>query len=407
MIENNPKKKVMEAGHQRWTMREWIRAFSVVVLVLDLASVYDVCVHYSFLFPEGHSWRPDFMTFWISLKMAVAGHLDLSYIPDEIYAVYLHTIHPVDNDRINFNVYPPAFYLLIFPLVFFPVRVAYGLFVTMTFVTYARTLRHILPWRDLFWPLLAYPAVWLTLIQGQNAFLTATLAATALLSMENNQKKMAGFWMGLLVVKPQLVVAIFFALWVRREFQTLGIALLTGAGLMGGALLFGDSAMINWMSSLKLNASVIKDNPALLQFVPTTFSFMRLSGASAVVSGLVQGGVGIVALMTLRSILIMTTSWALAGAAIMVTSFLILPYVGFYDFAWLAFPLAWMTSRGLKRGWLPGELWGLGATWFLPFCFYLVSRHSNIPFAPLTLMALLFLIWRRCHEERKLTGFGT
>ncbi len=73
--------------------------------------------------------------------------------------------------------YPPVYLLLCAPLALLPYYLAYAVFEGLTPALFTLVMRTVLRERGVGWlaPLLAFPAVWWTLGEGQNAFLTAAL----------------------------------------------------------------------------------------------------------------------------------------------------------------------------------------------------------------------------------------
>ena len=80
----------------------------------------------------------------------------------------------------------------------------------------------------------------------------------------------------------------------------------------------------------------------------------------------------------------------------MTATFLVSPYVLFYDLAWLAFPIAWLALDGLRYGWQRGERAVLAAAWLLPLLMMVqIIAHLNVQVGPLVLCSLLWMTYRR------------
>jgi hypothetical protein len=72
------------------------------------------------------------------------------------------------------------------------------------------------------------------------------------------------------------------------------------------------------------------------------------------------------------------------------------PYAYVYDMTLLALPLAWLGWEGQHRGWLPGEQPVLVLGWFMPLITsFFRGVEFKIPVAPLVLIALFLIFWRR------------
>ncbi|NDU86390.1 MAG: DUF2029 domain-containing protein [Ferrovum sp.] len=382
-------------GSELWR----VKAFSWVVLALYGSVEVGVIFNSNMIFSGGYSWRPDFISYWLSAKMALTGHLADSYHLESMQQAFAHYF-PDSWGLVNFNVYPPVFYLWVSPLAMLPLVPAYLVFMGVTFWGYGLTLGKIIPLRYIFWPLVAFPGVWATWFQGQNSFLTALLAAAVILLLERGKEISAGVLAGLLIIKPHLLIGILLLMIFRRKWKLLVVAFCMALVLTGVAeMVFGSVALLQWIQSMKANSLNIEDSTAVLQQVPTPFAYMRLIGASLAFSYLVQGIVAVLVIALLGLIISTSNSWALIGSAVMISGFLVSPYFGIYDLAWLAFPLAWLSSHGLKNGWPGGLKPLLGILWIMPLVFQWITVLVPTFIVPFVLMISLVWIWRQCQIE--------
>jgi hypothetical protein len=86
----------------------------------------------------------------------------------------------------------------------------------------------------------------------------------------------------------------------------------------------------------------------------------------------------------------------LRAAALPVATLMAQPYLIYYDLAWLALPIAWLTVDFVRHGSSRFEKAVLIAAWLVPAqgLFAVLSRQTG-QWAPVVLVALLIIIVRR------------
>lgn len=137
--------------------------------------------------------------------------------------------------------YPPQFVLLLAPLAFLPLGVAYLLFTGVSFAAYLAVLKRIAG--ESFVPVLmvTFPALLITIRCGQNGFITGTLIGLACLAFAD-RRAIAGLPVGLMIIKPHLAVAFaLYAIMNRRWGAVLiaGATVLLSTVIVTGILGFG------------------------------------------------------------------------------------------------------------------------------------------------------------------------
>src|SRR5262249_30568208 len=142
-----------------------------------------------------------------------------------VYVPKLHHLAelPLLRKGYEFFLYPPTYMVVCLPLALAPFFVSYLLFMSTTALAFAAVVWRILrsPWSLL--AILSYPAVYLNLIAGQNAFLTTAILGCGL-GMLNRRPGLAGATLGLMAVKPHLALAVPVALTVSGRWRTLAWA---------------------------------------------------------------------------------------------------------------------------------------------------------------------------------------
>ena len=270
-----------------------------------------------------------------------------------------------------------------------------------TLGAYILVLRSIVRGSTAMWCLAAFSGLWITLIQGQNAFLTAAIAGAALLCVER-RPLLSGLFIGLLAIKPHLALLFpvaLIAIGAWRTFITAAVTAITFTALGTGIL--GTAVLTRFLANLGYARLLLENGSFLWPKTPSMFAFARQLGIPVreayVVHCIVAAGAVIVVLRVWRR----CQDWNLRGAALMTATFLVSPYVFDSDLAWLAFPIAWLAMNGLRNGWLRGEREVLVAAWSLPMLIAPIAVASSVQIGPLVLCSLLWITVRRAAPVSK------
>ncbi|MDR8729712.1 glycosyltransferase family 87 protein [Burkholderia pseudomultivorans] len=301
------------------------------------------------------------------------------------------------NDYPTEWVYPPTFLLMVWPLSLLPFVYAYVAFVLGGFAllgaTCARIAERRLP--VAFWfAALAFPAVWIAGMAGQNSFLTAALIGLGLVSLDR-RPVVAGICFGLLAMKPQLAMAIPVALICGRRWHALAAAAVTASlfCIVAGVMLGFDTYTAFVRSAGRFGAYLVDRAGTWPAGMPTVFGAARHAGFAP--------GYAYALHFTVAAIAIGATAWlwlrparqTLQASALVIASLLCPPYLLTYDLVWLALPFVYLWLDGQRHRWLVGDLLALIAAWLSPIAFFLPLRLSNA--VPVVLLAMLAVIVRR------------
>lgn len=358
----------------------------------------------------GHAWFPwwqgidnplatDFLAFWSASHLALSGHPAAAYDVATIFATEKAAVP--GNAGIYPWMYPPAFYLVVLPLALLPYAASFAVFMLAGIAGYVLVFRRIARHPAAMWCLAAFPGGWITLAHGQNAFLSAALAAAALLSLER-RPVLGGFLIGLLAIKPQLAILFPVALIALGAWRAFLVAALTAVlfNLAGVAVLGGDivePALHGWAYARRL----LEQGGVPWAKMPSAFVLLRTLHMPVGWAYGCQGAVSVLAAGTVWRIWRHCPDWTLRGAALMTATFLATPYGFDYDFTWLAFPLVWMALAGVRDGWLAGEREVLVAVWALPLYMAVVAIHAHLPVGFALLATLLWMIARRAQRAQR------
>lgn len=344
----------------------------------------------------GSPWPDDFRVFWGAARLALEGRFTAPYDMAQLFPVMQLADSSLRAPAPWASwFYPPTFLLLVAPLGLLDFWLAYPLFVALTLAPFIVLLFRICaPYRP--WLLIiAFPATVSTAFHGQNAFLTSSLAAAALVLLPA-RPVLAGVFLGCLAIKPHLAVLFPFALIAIGAWRTIASAAVTALalvlssyGLMGGETFHAFRDNVAYAQQLVSTGML----PAFK--MPTAFVGLRMHAVDLTLAYAAQLLVATMAAGMVVLVWRNSRHHAVRCATLMTASMLVSPYVYAYDMTWLAFPIAWMGVHGMRHGWRPGERFWLVVAWTLPASSQIFARFANVQLAPFALLALLGLMVRR------------
>jgi len=407
-----PKSMQLNAGREAsetaaearsWLDLDRVRLYSAVMLVLVgillLAWAWE-----SRGFTATHVARPgaDFSVFW------GASYLALHEGPLQAYDVGRLTAVIAEYGTLESGsslvlpwLYPPTFLLAVMPLSLLPLAFSYLAFLVATGYVYLRAVGLVLGagsiWQRGAWlPVVASPATIIAAVMGQNALLTAGLAALAVHWL-GKRPVLAGIALGLLAIKPQLAALFPLVLILTRQWKAFAAAAVT-------ALLFAaiSVAVCGWdtvpafLDNMHwVRNRYLEDGVAGWYGMPTMISAARLAGASATTAYLLHAVFALAAVGLLAYVWLRSEDSGLRAAALAVATLLAIPYLRDYELTWLGIAIAGVVGDGLRHGLSGGERVVLLLAWLLP-----LFEHANPLFklpqlGPLLLIAMMLLIVRR------------
>ncbi|KAG8152646.1 glycosyltransferase family 87 protein [Burkholderia catarinensis] len=387
----------------QWLTADRIIPYSVIMLMLfaALLAVWGVVTDG---FTSSATARPglDFSVFWTASHLVLQGHAASAYDPSSfLQAESAHFGAYLQNRPLPW-LYPPTMLLFIAPVALVPFLPAYFLFSAGSLLCYAFAvsrlsgLRAHLPVpRAAALVVVAYSAVCMSALFGQNSILTAGLAALAL-HLLGKRPVAAGVLIGLLAIKPQLAVVFPFVLIAARAWRAFGAAAISatlfaaaGIALTGTGALHGLGEAV---STVRAQHFML---PSYWLASPTPFAALRLAGVSVPVALASQAAIALLAIVAAIDVWRRTPDMRLRGAALSVATLLTTPYLWHYELTWLGIAIFCLIAYGLDEGWLPGDQGILVLAWLLPI-FEMLNRLMKLPqIGPIVLLAVLFVVVRR------------
>jgi len=386
-----------------WLNRQRLTVYPrMVLVVMGVIGIAWVLVAKQHIDLKGKPLGYDFITFWAASHLALAGHAADAYNISRIFAAEKLAV-PASN-AVFVWYYPPSFFLLVAPLALLPYFTAYWVFILSTLAGYVAVFRQVLRGSMAMWCLAAFSGVWMNLFHGQNAFLTAPLAAAGILCLKR-RPALAGVFIGLLAVKPHLALLFPVALIAIGAWRTIVTAAITAVAFTAaGTAVLGTATLKACLGSLTFARFFLETGALPWAKMPTVFAFMRMLGAPVAAAYVLHGIVAIAAAFAIWRVWRRCENCELRGAALMTATFLISPYAFDYDLAWLAFPIAWLVIDGLRHGWLPFERETLITVWWLPLVMAPIAEATHIQTGPFLLCALLWITLRRAGIGRRVAS---
>jgi len=291
----------------------------------------------------------DFLSFWAAGKMVVDGAGDQIYLLEAHRAVERTAVATVG--LLPFP-YPPPFALFVSPFGLLPYGLAFTAW-TVTFGTlYVCAARTWMPGRLA----LAQPAVLANGFIGQNAFLTSAVFLGGLRIL-GTRPMIGGAVLGLLVIKPQLALALPIAMLASRNWRAIAGGALSASGiLLVGLAAFGPASYAAFFEMLSVYAGFVSAGRWPWKEIASIYAFLRYFGVAAAIAMAIHVSVAAIAGAMVWQ------SWrkgfagkeAIAAGA----TLLIPPYLLTYDGVLLGLPVAWLLLT-LSRPGVGALVWAL------------------------------------------------
>jgi hypothetical protein len=342
---------------RHWLNEERIRVYSWMIVAIFGALLAGWIAQSlpDLVDPRGKPFGYDFMAFWSAARLALAGSPELAF--DQV------TISEVQHAAVPFLPqivfpwhYPPTFLLPIAPLGLLPYAVALALFVLGTAAVWAALVPRVLVDRRAWIVAAAAPAGLINLLDGQNAFLTASLAGFALFWLDR-RPIVAGVLIGLLAIKPHLAVLFPLALLAEGRWRTIITAALTVAVLVLTSLLaFGWEPWAVFLRHLPVTQAMAEAGAVPWGTMPSAYVFALSLGAPVWAAWALQGvGALFAAGCVWRAWRRPGASFEAKAATLVIASLLVSPYLFYYDLLWAVLAIGWLAALGLRGGFYRGE----------------------------------------------------
>ncbi len=384
-----------------WLNEGRVRAYSLILLAVSaIGFVAWVVLAPHMIDRSGKPLGPDFMSFYAASKLALAGHASGAWNPVTHQAVE----DGIFGRQLGYWAffYPPAYLLLCWPLALLPYGAALLTWLGGTTAAAVAVLRRWAKGVPLV-VLLAFPALWLNLGNGQNAALFTAIMAGGCLLLPR-RPIVSGLVFGLLVMKPQLALALPVLLAVSSRWKTFAATGLSAAALSALAwLAVGTNGYLAFLHNGALAEATLDQGLVSPDKMQSLFAAFRLLGAPSSVALIAQIVMALAVLGSAAWIVRRHKPEATAFCALMVAATLPLsPFLLDYDLMLLAVPLGWLAVTGLRDGFRPWEKTALLVNFVWPLFARAVAADLHVPLTPLLVLALYALVVRRVAQPSAL-----
>ncbi|MBB6591900.1 DUF2029 domain-containing protein [Ralstonia solanacearum] len=388
---------------RHWINASTVRKGSMVMLCLSIL-IFALGAWVTDGFTDTRITGPasDFSVFWGASHIALHDSPLQAYDLDRMMRVIgQYGTLELGTGRLLPWLYPPTFLLLVLPLSLLPLWPSYLLFMLATGAFYVKATLALLagrvaPGQRAWTTVLGSPAVFVTVLMGQNAMLTAGLAATAVACL-GKRPVLAGVAIGLLAIKPQLAILFPVALIVARAWKTLASAALTATLFAGVSIaVCGWDTVPAFLNNARWAETYLVEDGGIAWYVmPTFLAAARTAGVGVAGAYAVQVTVALLAVCALIYGWLRTTDTGLRTAMLATATLLISPYVRTYELTWLVIAIAGYVSHGIRFGLSGTERVLLVVAWLLPV-FEFTNPLFKLPqVGPFVTVAVVLMILRR------------
>jgi hypothetical protein len=174
-----PAPGMRSACSQHWLNASRLRFYSMSAMICYVL-LFAIYLYQAVWHPKQYinPLALDFLPFWSASHLALQGHA--------VDAYNFAVLEKIESGAISHQVgilpwlYPPTFFLFVYPLALLPWKVAAVAFLGCTYVLFAKAIHSIIPRREALFVSLAFPGAALVAASGQNGLLTASIAALGL-----------------------------------------------------------------------------------------------------------------------------------------------------------------------------------------------------------------------------------
>ena len=352
--------------------------------------------------PNGKPLGTDFVSFWTASHVALTGSFRDAY-DIAVHWAAQKALFPASSLGYTAFFYPPVFLLICLPLSLLPYFWSLACWLGLTGFACWRALRRLADGALPALTFLAFPAVYLNAMFGQNGYLTTALYAAAATTLAK-RPALAGVCLGALVFKPQLLVMVPVVLLAARLWTTIAAAAATACALCLVSLaVLGGDAWRGFLSHTDLARATLEQNLVGAAKMQSVYAAAQLVGASATAAYAAQ----IVAALAAAAVLIRLCRVVSGGEALVAAAAaapLATPFLLGYDLMLLSIPLLWVWKQARATGFLPWEKAVLIAGFLLPMVSSAAAANLMLPLAPPVCAALFATVARRLMRSETSAG---
>lgn len=391
-----------------WLTPARIRGYALLVLAISLAGLIGLLTTSDHLIDRnGKPIGTDFSNVYAAGVLTLSGKAPDAYNPALQHAAEIAVFEGRDVPFFGWH-YPPFFLMVAALLALMPYVFALVCWLAVSLPAFMVAVHAIVPRRETWLATAAFPAVFVNVGHGQNAFFTAALLG-GFLTLLDRRPVLAGVLLGLLSYKPQFGILIPLVLLVTGRWTTILSAAATVAALIAAStLLFGMSVWHAFAESATFTRTIVLEAGGTgWEKIQSLFSAVRMWGGGIETAYVAQGALALALAATIVWLWRSQAAFELKAAALAVASLLATPYVLDYDMVVLGIAIAFLVRHGLARGFHPYELSLLALAWAVPFLTRSIAGLSGIPLGLVVMFALYVMTLRRAASDLGLNSIGS
>jgi alpha-1,2-mannosyltransferase len=368
------------------TMMRWC----TILLVQELCVfVFFVLGTHGLIVRLAQPGTTDYLSFYAAGHLANIGEAPLAYDRAAHFAAEEAASEP--GIQYVFFFYPPVFLLLCSVLARLPYLVSFVVFQLGSNGLYLAAVRAILDARGWRWaiPVLSFPACFLALGSGQNAFLTAALfgGATFLLA---KRPILAGVMFGLLCYKPHFGLLIPLMLIVGGCWRAIFAAAASVVAVVAVSVFaFGWATWGAFLHAMSESPSIYQSGRIPFRFFITPFGAARLMSIPP------EAAYGIQIVASILVTLLVAWIWhrnrmpAIRGASLVAATLLAVPLALNYELVSVMIGMAWLASGLRDDGLRRWEKISFVAIYVISVSSISVATKLALPLGPIPAFILL------------------
>lgn len=391
-----------------WLTPARIRGYALLVLAISLAGLIGLVATSQHLIDRnGKPIGTDFSNVYAAGVLTLSGKAPDAYDPKLQHAAEIAVFEGRDVPFFGWH-YPPFFLMIAALLALMPYALALLCWLAVSLPAFMIAVHAIVPRRETWLVTAAFPAVFVNVGHGQNAFFTAALLG-GFLTLLNRRPVIAGILLGLLSYKPQFGLLIPLVLLVTGRWTTILSATATVAALIGAStLLFGMSVWHAFIESATFTRTIVLEAGGTgWEKIQSLFSAVRMWGGSIDAAYAAQGALALTLAASVVWLWRSQAAFELKAAALAIACLLATPYVLDYDMVVLGIAIAFLVRHGLARGFHPYEISLLALTWAAPFLTRSIAGLSGVPLGLIVMLALYAMTLRRAAHDLGIHAIGS
>jgi glycosyl transferase family 87 len=384
-----------------WLTPARIRTYSLMLLALStVAIVCWIALSDRLIDRNGKPIGTDFSNVYVAGMLTLQGKAANAYDPPLQHAAEKAVFDGREVPFFGWH-YPPFFFAIAASTSLLPYAGGLALWVLTSLFAYLAAMRAILPRRETLLVAAAFPAVFVNIGHGQNAFFTAALLGGAMLSIER-RPWVAGMLIGLLAYKPQFGVLIPVALVAGARWPIIAAAAATVAALVAiSGLTLGSEVWHAFFQSMNFTQTVVLEQGGTgWEKIQSIFSAVRHWGADIHTAYAMQTMLALMLAGGLAWLWHGEAAFDLKASALATASLLATPYVLDYDLVVLAVAIVFFVRHGLAHGFHDYEISLLACTWIVPLLSRSIAGLTTIPLGLMVMLMLFALTLRRALADR-------